>query len=257
MLAQKLQSNELINYSFILNGNDNNEFLTSGTGSIVKYNERYYLVTNYHVLSGIDNRTKEKFPELKNTTNAISVIFQPADKRSPFIVMIYQLYQPNGEPNFETLTFQDQILDISVLPIVLPVNAAKYYFEVDNIDTSLIYKNNDKLRIVGFPKGQFLNGWQPSILEVNAVSNFERGPNIFDPFVFFDQAPIKGLSGSPVFKINPDGTIKVLSVVTNVVDPPIKEAPTIKGRSIYLAYAIDLISKIEKANKPPIIGFTL
>jgi hypothetical protein len=46
----------------------------------------------------------------------------------------------------------------------------------------------------------------------------QSGAFIFDLDVFFDTTPIGGMSGSPVYIYDSSGQIKVLSIVSNIVD---------------------------------------
>jgi hypothetical protein len=248
-----LNKDSLINYSYIINGKHNSSWQTSGTGSILHYQEKYYLITNYHVITGKDYKTQEKFPELKDTNTSISIIFQPRDQKSNFIVMVYSLFNSQGYENFETLKFQDQILDLSVLPIVLPDNVATFSLDSEDIDTTRGYNADEKMMIFGFPNGEFKSAWQPTQLDVSLVKNPQAGPNIYDPFVFFDRPPIKGFSGSPGYILDKDGRLKVLAIVSNIVDPS-PESGKIRGRSIYASNALQLIEEAYQKNKPSVMG---
>jgi hypothetical protein len=167
--------------------------------------------------------------------------------------MIYPLFNSQGYENFETLRFQDQILDLSILPIVLPDNAATFSFNNDDIDMTGSYDADDKMMIFGFPKGQFKSSWQPTQLDVSLVKNPQSGPNIYDPFVFFDIPPVKGVSGSPGYILDKNGRLKVLAIVSNIVDPA-PETGKIRGRSIYASNALQLIKEAYQKNKPSVVG---
>jgi len=242
--------NELVNYSFIINGKSKTEFQTSGTGTILKYKDKFYLTTNFHVLTGKDYKTNEKFSQLKDTNIAISIMFQNADKKSKFIPIIYPIYDSKGNKLFETFMFQNQMIDISVMPIVVPENVLKSFFEINDFDTSWKYAPNKMLFIFGFPHGKFMNSWQPSVLSANTVSNTQAGEFIYDPYVFFDQQPIGGMSGAPVYILDSENKIKFLSVVSNIVD----DNPKIKGRSIYSLCALQLIKKMYEDKISSVIG---
>jgi hypothetical protein len=252
LAAQNLTKDSLINYSYIINGKDDNKFQTSGTGSIVHYKDQYFLVTNFHVLTAKDANTNKVFKEFKDSNTAASIIFQPLDRKSNFVVNIYPLYE-HGKQTFGTFFFKNQIIDISVMPIILPKNAAVFAFELSNIDTTENYLPNEKLIAFGFPKGEFKNSWQPTEFDANAVENYEKGETIYDPFVFFDKTPISGMSGSPVYFYNSENKLKVLSVQSNVVDYNPKSS-TIKGRSIYYTLALEIIKQMSAQNTASVKG---
>jgi hypothetical protein len=252
-IGQCLNKDSLINYSYIINGKDSAQFFTSGTGSIVKYKERYYLVTNYHVLTGKECATNKKFPELQDTVTSISIIYQSSEKyRIVFIARIYPIFDKKGNPNFETAAFQDRRLDLSVIPIEIPNNAKKYFFVPADFDSSFTYKDDEELMIFGFPLGHFKNSWQPTELDTKTVVHNEL-PFTYNPFVCFDSLPIKGMSGSPSYIYDEKGEIKILSILSNQVDFN-KDYPRIKGRSIYSSLVLDLIEKMYLENKPIVIG---
>jgi hypothetical protein len=251
--AQNLRNESLVNFSYIVNGRDSLGFITSGTGSIIHYIDKYYLITNYHVLTGKDYKTDKKFPALRDTNTSISIIFQPSKIGSSFVVNIYPLFDSKGKMNFETFKFKNQIIDISVMPIEIPDKVLNFAYEISDIDTSGTYEANRKLMIFGFPKGQFKNGWQPTELDAMSLTNSQRGPFIFDPYVFFDEAPIPGMSGAPVYSYSVDNQIKVLSIVSNTVDYE-KANPLIKGRSILSKWGLYIIKKSYVAKMPVVRG---
>lgn len=218
LFSQFLNRDTLVNYSYIVNGRDSAKFQTSGTGSIMHFNDKYFLVTNYHVLTAKDVNTNKVFPDFKDSNTAVSIIFQPLDGKSKFIVNIYPLYDVYGNPNFATFKFQNQIIDIAVMPILIPKTAAIFAFNLSDIDTTEHYLPKQQLIMFGFPKGQFKNSWQPTELNAYSIENYQKGKYIYDPFVFFNATPISGMSGSPVYYYDSEKHLKVLSVASNQVD---------------------------------------
>jgi hypothetical protein len=249
--AQNLSKDSLINYSYVINGKDHNKFQTSGTGSIVHYKHQYFLVTNFHVLTAKNANTNKVFKDYKDSNTAFSIIFQPLNRKTNFLVHIYPLYK-DDKPTFKTFMFQNTIVDISVIPIIPPTNAAVFAFELSDIDTSQQYLQNEKLIMYGFPKGKFINNWQPTEFKANAIENYEKGETIYDPFVFFDETPVGGMSGSPVYFYSKN-QLKVLAVQSNAVDFNPK-SPTVKGRAIYYNLALSLIKEMSSKNIPSVKG---
>lgn len=242
-----------MNYSYIINGKDSIKFQTSGTGSIMHFNDKYFLVTNYHVLTAKDVNTNNVFPDFKDSNIAVSIIFQPAERKSKFIVNIYSLYDVYGKPNFATFKFQNQIIDIAVMPILVPRTAAIFAFELNDVDTTEHYLPQQQLIMFGFPNGQFKDSWQPTELDAYSIENYQKGEYIYDPFVFFDSTPVSGMSGSPTYYYDSKKHLKVLSVVSNQVDLNPK-SPQIRGRSIYYNLALSLIKNLNAINKNPVEG---
>jgi Trypsin-like peptidase domain len=255
--SQHLNKDSLINYSYIINGKSNTKFQISGTGSIVTYRNKHYLVTNFHVLTAKDANTNQKFPDVPDTNTSISIIFQPIDRKSNFVVMIYRLFDLHNRANFDTFMFQDNIIDISVMPVIIPDNAFKAFFSINDFDTSGSYAPDKNLMIFGYPLGNFKNNWQPTELDTKSISNCEKSAFIFDPFVFFDTQPIKGMSGSPIYMYDSSSHIKVLSIAAGSVVYDKSNScydPRIKGRSVNAKWAVYLIKKMYSEHKPSIKG---
>lgn len=242
--SQHIDMERLLHLSYIINGKSSLQWQSNGTGIIVRYNKAFFLVSNFHVLTAKDSNTKKIFPEFKEPNLSVAVPFLSIDGTKT-IVVEYPLYDSQYKENFTTFTFKDIIIDLCVMPIILPENIKGYWIEADLIESSNSYFPNQELIAYGFPNGKFIDGWKPSKLILKAEKNPESGPNIFDPYLMLDVSPEKGMSGSPVYVNSNDGNIKLLAVISNQVDYNVKH-PTIKGRAVRLCYSLDLIKRSEE-----------
>ena len=75
-----LEEDSLVNYSYLINGEENGEPHSSGTGFFIKYENKFYLVTNYHVLTGIDPFKNKYTDGKKNMNTSTFIVFRPVDK---------------------------------------------------------------------------------------------------------------------------------------------------------------------------------
>ena len=246
-----LPEDSLLNYSYMLTQMDNDSVIGSGTGEIIHYAEKYYLVTNFHVLTGRDAKTNSNFKDSRGTVSDIAMVFQPKDNKSAFVPMVYPIYNSEGEDNFQVLKFNNQLIDIAVMPIVLPDKAAHYFFEITDLDTSTSYDSTSRLIFLGFPNGEFINTWQPTKRETRGVINPQK--DHFDPFVFIDSSPIIGMSGGALYKSDSYGGYRFFGVISNKVDYT-KEAPKMQGRAVQIKWTLELIRKMQIENKQAIIG---
>ncbi|HET6255150.1 MAG TPA: hypothetical protein VFE32_13810 [Puia sp.] len=238
--AQNIKNEDLLNYSYLLTGENNGVFLGSGTGFIIHYIDKYFLVTNFHVLTGKLPLTNKIIPEAKDTNTSIFVIFRPVNKQTLFYPMKYLLFDTIGNRNFSMAVFNNQILDYVVMPIVIPDEVIKHWLEIKDVDTTLSYDENIPLQVIGFPLGQFIKNWQPTTMIVHSTINPIKDPDIFDPFVYFSDSTIRGMSGSPVYFKDPQGEIKLLAINSTHPDST-AQAPKIKGAAIFCKYVVDLI----------------
>lgn len=253
--AQIRDKDSLIYYSYIIHGKNKKEFLSSGTGSILRVNKKYYLVSNYHVLTGKDHASNTKLKETADTNTSISVTFLPVKKQRPLLMMSYRLYNKNGWPNFRSYYLNGKLLDISIMPVKIPRRAKRFALSINDIDTSGNYKNGTLLHCYGFPWGERKDDWKPTEFETKAVAVDTKDIPGRQAFVYFDRMPVKGMSGSPIYVRDSSGTYKFLSLQSNQVRPEYGRH-TVKGSSIYALYVLKLIDGLKKERLKAVKGKT-
>jgi hypothetical protein len=244
------EDDKLLNYSYMLStyNDSSGNYISNATGFIVSYNQKYFLVTNYHVLTGKNSLTFEFVPTVKELASSVFVIFRPTDTGMLYYPMKYPLYQPDKSKNFGTYSYSDKVhlLDLAVMQIEPPVGAKKYFMETKDIDTSTSVSEGTELICLGFPNGKFIDTWKPTKIELRSVVN-KDAIDEENPLLYFNNTTASGMSGSPVYLKNNN---KVVSI--NFMGDTL--ATDLKGYSVYFKYAFDIIRMIDSKNRPPVIG---
>ncbi|MBU0544575.1 MAG: serine protease [Proteobacteria bacterium] len=176
----------------------------SGTGFIIKHNNKDYLVTAKHVA---EFTNKENAEILLNPSNGNYLTIKFNDLKK------YQIIRG-------ARWFCHPIMDIALHPMAYPVQS----LSVSAIPTELIAKTTLKIPllsnvyIIGFPLGLGINDRiEPLAKKVQTAS----GVTSVDPYIrpdikmiLLDQSVAQGFSGSPVFYIQ--------DLMSSNVTPPIK-----------------------------------
>jgi len=251
--SQHLKSDSLINYSYLISGGNNGQYFDNGSCFIINYKDKYYLVTNFHVLTAKSPTTNKKLPNIKDTNTVVAVIFRPIHDSLIFNAFEYQLFGFDGSRNYSISLLSNQdILDISVLPIVIPDQVIKHFIRIEDIDSTSRDSAGVSLDIVGFPNGAFINQWQPYEIRGHSVEDTILPPGTINVNFYFDVPTIRGMSGSPIYSILPDGKSKLLGISQATKEH--NDSTAAKASGIYIRYALDLIKSSYNANRPSIIG---
>jgi hypothetical protein len=226
---QKIDKNNVINYSHMIYGMQGNKALYSGSGFFLYYKKRYFFITAYHAMTGEDPKTQKP---LRPKPDRLTIFFhQDTDSLEGYPVPLYK----NGKPIYYfALPF-----DIAAIPLSDKNDyLKKYAHAIDEhcIDTSIDNKAGHKLVAVGYPLDCKLeNGWKPCICNMLSVrpptdSSYK---NIYHVGIYYDKPLKPGYSGSPVFQYDSNKTtMKVKGVVS------------VESASIYIKFVVLLMDTI-------------
>ncbi|MDR0291883.1 MAG: serine protease [Elusimicrobium sp.] len=214
-------------HSFYLESFFNEKRLTNATCFCYKKNEEYYLVTNYHILSG-----REPNPDMNG-------LYQPIDKTNGAIpnkirVWIYGWEYPleNGlvrtgmgyffdipilnqheEPLYKFKQFHDNgFYDVAILPLknidFLSPQPDSFSFgknrpvpanrSLGGLAYSYNLRPTDDVFILGYPFGQLKPHSYLPIWKRGSVATSLK----YSPYFLVDTATRSGMSGSPVYAIS-------------------------------------------------------
>ena len=212
--------------------------LKSASGFIVKTDNQYYLVTNWHVVSGRDFLTRE-LPEsgVEPATLKISLHLRNGEdeKSAPVTMGIWQrlsieLYNHDLTPKWiehqsnkkhypsmdvVALSLESNLRLLNttaILPFVLPKHI-KYWGEISSIpisiiDTDVDYGPSDTVNVIGHPFGWAPAGSKkpaPAFWRRSSVASEIKGVGIIPKDAFFiDPCPPEGMTGSPVIGMKDD-----------------------------------------------------
>lgn len=174
------------------------ESLNSASGFVVEAGNQYYLITNWHVVSGRDINTHELLePDLEPVTlnTAIHIRQGEGEKKAPLTMgrwkrLTVQLYDDDNMPRWiELPANNEQLLKIDVVAIPLKSNLNSFQLvsaiqnnfidsistrsnmnfwseisaiSISAIDTEIEYGPSDLINVVGHPYGWSPNGTDKS-----------------------------------------------------------------------------------------------
>jgi hypothetical protein len=178
--------------------------LSEATGFFYKNQSRYFLISNWHVLTGrnvssgqpIDKNgaipNKLQFNIFSNTnqdtSNIISVFFYLNDTKSESIIVEHQLGRQ---------------VDIAMIELPLDFVSGKlalfcHYFDLDDINHDIIYEVGDNTYIIGYPEGISIHNVLPIWKGGTIASEPHLNTSGSESFFLVDTATRPGMSGSPV-----------------------------------------------------------
>jgi hypothetical protein len=241
--SQNISYGDLKKYSYLIRGVHGNFPVLTATGFIINYRNKNYLVTNFHVLTGLDPNTHRKITE---KPDKINIWFKKPDETyGPSIY--FPLYDPNGFNLFYVLKADSfRFYDIAILPLSETIKSYNLnLINEKNIDSSSL-KKTTKLFISGFPNGTPVDGWAPTVLEVSILTptnlpKLAKGEQREFVDVFYDKTLDRGSSGSPVFASKNGKDYKVIGV--NSLNP-IGVGKQIKGAAVFIKFVPQLIDKM-------------
>jgi len=222
--------------------------LASASGFVIDTGGKYFLITNWHVVSDKDLSTsgwQESVIKPYTLRTAIHTYGGRGEKNDPPQMGIrrritVQLYDDNNEPRWIERWSNEQyqpMADVVAIPIESETTFNKYLFawpiEASNsnnvnaarwvktssipisaIDTDVEYGPPDTVHIIGFPLGWTPTGADKSSsafwrTSTMASERYEIGMN---PDVFFIDPPgLEGMTGSPVIGMK-NNSVKLLGV---------------------------------------------
>lgn len=169
--------------------------LSSATGFLWNDRGQYYLVTNFHVLSGKHPMTGKIEDEKRRTPTKIRV-FHNATNLGAWKPVDYDVVDGKGRKKWREHPKFGSKVDVVMLPIKLPASTTGYAIN-DQKFTDLQLRPAESVSIVGFPKGQTAGGlfgiWHTGHIASEPEVDFEGLPAML-----VDSKAWPGNSGSPV-----------------------------------------------------------
>ncbi len=167
------------------------------TGFIVVHHERYYLITNWHVVTG---RNAESNQVLSNLGIAdpdrITIWFHSNKKLGVWHPKTELLLNPDGSRKWLEHPLGRKV-DVVALPITNIADVVIYKLDLGLASTDLIVSPSEPVSILGFPLGMSSLGmfpiWKTGHIASEVTAGY-RGQPIF----LVDATTKPGMSGSPV-----------------------------------------------------------
>lgn len=175
----------------------NNQTIGSATGLVVEFNNNYYLVTNWHVVSGRDPVTNQPLLQKRITPPHLHIIHHSSAQLGTWIRRKESLLNENGTPRW-LVHQRGRNIDVVLLPLQNIDNGIQIYpFDLNLAKTDMISQPGMPVSIIGYP------------LEITTGGNFpiwKTGHIASDPDLDYSNLPAflidattrAGMSGSPV-----------------------------------------------------------
>ena len=169
----------------------------SATGFIIKYLNKFFLITNKHVVTGINPFSGDSLFD-GMVPNKISV-WLPRNDKTQWACFVYALFDSTHFPKW--LEKKDnELIDV----VALPIDQIEDYDFVP-IDLDLQFEDvqiivSQSVNILGFPYGIASTGMN-GMLPIWKSGTIASEPEIdidSQPYFYIDATTVKGMSGSPV-----------------------------------------------------------
>lgn len=217
--SNEIKVNPLSWQSLLIKTNKSNCFIGQGTGFVVKWIEKYYLITNWHVLTHRDPITTGYFSSEGNIPTVVDIYHHVEGETNKWIAQGEQLFAPQkkpGEPNPRWIGKKREhgsgFVDVVALPLkgvppscssikICPLDLSSMAKESDIFPGMLVY-------IIGYLEGintgsgELIGGaphggwpiWITGHIAAEPTLDYQGRP------VYLINASVGGgLSGAPVF----------------------------------------------------------
>ncbi|OGI16497.1 MAG: hypothetical protein A3J63_01455 [Candidatus Moranbacteria bacterium RIFCSPHIGHO2_02_FULL_40_12b] len=188
----------LTTHQLFLGFSETDKIIGNSTGFIYQKEDRWYIITNYHVVSGRNPETKECLSEELAIPNILSTTFWIKDKPGHRERKIINLYNKDNNPVWiEHPQFGSKV-DVVAIPIPEEIIKGNNLFPINKIDFDNQFKCEvaDDIFIIGYPflEQEYLELpiWKKASIASEPDVNRDQLPKFL-----VDTATRKGLSGSP------------------------------------------------------------
>jgi hypothetical protein len=180
-------------YLIQVNGN---QVLGMATGFVVQKANNYYLITNWHVLSGRHPSSDEVLDPTCKTPDALQ-IWHHGKQIGSWVRKKERLYDKTGNKRWLEHT-KGRAVDVVALPLeVLADDIQLYPFNLSLADVDMVPQVAMPVSIIGFPVGFTSAGFFP----IWKTGHIASEPNLDfhgEPLLLIDATTRGGMSGSPV-----------------------------------------------------------
>ena len=180
-------------YLIEVNGN---QALGMATGFVVQKANDYYLITNWHVLSGRHPSSNEVLHPTGKSPDAL-LIWHHRKKLGFWVQKKEELYDKTGNKRWLE-HIRGKAVDIVALPLkVLTDDIQLYPFDLSLADVDMVPQVAMPVSIIGFPIGLTSSGFFP----IWKTGHIASEPNLDfhgEPLFLIDATTRGGMSGSPV-----------------------------------------------------------
>ena len=175
----------------------NNQTIGSASGFIIEFNNNYYLVTNWHVVSGRNPVTNQPSFQGGITPTHLHIFYHSSVQLGAWNRRKESLLDENGTPRWLEHQ-QGRNIDVILLPLQHIDNKIKIYpFDLNLAKADMVPEPAMPVSIIGYPLGIATGGKFPIWKTGHIASDPDLNYNNL-PVFLIDATTRGGMSGSPV-----------------------------------------------------------
>jgi hypothetical protein len=196
-MEDKIYIDTLSGKSLMIQIYANNSAIASATAFVVQYEEKYFLITNWHVLSGQNAETKQTLSPTAACPNEIRIMHHVRDQIGKWKIISESLYETDGKPRWLEHPLGNEI-DVVALPLEnIDSEIIIYPLDLKMSEVGIISQPGMPVFIIGYPYGLSAAGswpiWKTGHIASDSDLDYDN-----KPVFLIDATTRQGMSGSPV-----------------------------------------------------------
>lgn len=197
----KIEEASLTTHHIHLGYKETDTILSNGTGFIYSKDGEYYLITNWHNISGKNPITGECLSETLAIPDMLSTIFRSRENIGVLYREHIDFYADDRmfEPNWLEHPEHGHKVDVVALPIPIEIADRYKLFPINDVEFDLDYPEEvaDEAFVVGYPFSKVNQAAMPIWKKASIATHPDIDVDSL-PKMLIDTATRPGLSGSPV-----------------------------------------------------------
>ncbi|PKP43983.1 MAG: hypothetical protein CVT96_03430 [Bacteroidetes bacterium HGW-Bacteroidetes-13] len=171
-----------------------------GTSFVICDNDRFFLITNWHCVTGRNCETKEPINSNGIADPEILTAYFHSETLGQWIIIDIELFTSTGDKIWIEHKLGERI-DVVAIPLDIKLEKFNgiffYYIDLEKDNADLKIYPSIELSIIGFPKAYTGGGKFPIWKKGHLASEYDIDWNGL-PLVLIDATTRSGMSGSPV-----------------------------------------------------------
>ncbi|MBP6811710.1 MAG: trypsin-like peptidase domain-containing protein [Saprospiraceae bacterium] len=181
-----------------------------GTGFVIKSKTRYYLITNWHIVTHRNAWDNSWMDEIHVIPDSIKIMHNSKGVGN-YSLRTEALLDKDKKPLYHVFRSEKSIVDVVAIPLkdtigldIYPVNYSITYSDLRITPTNMVF-------VVGFPKGKKFSESGNQYLPIWKSGTIASEPDVNEggkPIIWLDLQGYTGMSGSPVYFITREKVLR-------------------------------------------------
>ena len=173
------------------------ERISSATGFAVSKGDKHYLITNWHVLSGMNPETQQPIRPDGKIPDSITILHNVYADLGSWMLVRESLYNSDGDPLWIEHPEEDYKVDIVALPLTQLEGIRIISIDLSLASADIAVYPAESVSIIGFPY-DMSSGAGFAIWKSGTIASDLDIDYIGRPIFLIDATTRQGMSGSPV-----------------------------------------------------------